>query len=65
MHIRNRTHISDSLVRAVQNEIGVPKTSACGLDCLRDTFLIKIYGCGTVNTKRSCRKACRLCEYSE
>ena len=61
----NRRHISDLLVRSVQNEIGVPRTSACGLDCLGDNFLIKMYGCGTVKTRRSCRKACGLCEYSE
>ena len=65
MHMRNRRHISDLLVRSVQNEIGVPRASACGLDCLGDTFLIKMYGCGIVKTKRSCRKACGLCEYSE
>ena len=46
MHMRNRRHISDLLVRSVQNEIGVPRASACGLDCLRDTFL-KIK-CGVV-----------------
>ena len=65
MFLRNGRHFSDLLVRSVQNEIGVPRTSACGLDCLGDTFLIKMYGCGTVVTKRSCRKACGLCEYGE